>query len=64
MGSACQETCADLAADVPKACVMSLVEDCYCPEGMVRYFENGPCVSKESCPVKWLPNTLDLLKQF
>ncbi|KAG4075998.1 hypothetical protein HA402_003824 [Bradysia odoriphaga] len=53
-GSACQTTCADLATDEPKACIMSIVEDCYCPEGMVRYVENGPCIPKENCPVQWV----------
>ncbi|KAJ6645567.1 hypothetical protein Bhyg_00773 [Pseudolycoriella hygida] len=52
--SACQMTCKDLASNEPKACIMSLVEDCYCPEGMVRYVEHGRCVPKESCPVQWL----------
>lgn len=53
-GSACQTTCADLASDEPKACIMSIVEDCYCPEGMVRYVENGQCIQKELCPEQWV----------
>jgi len=49
-GSACQETCADLIASEPTMCIMSIVEDCYCPEGKVRLHDGGECVAKEYCP--------------
>ncbi|XP_037033755.1 SCO-spondin-like [Bradysia coprophila] len=50
-GSACQTTCDDLKPNAgPKMCIMSIVEDCYCPEGKVRYTEGGECVNIADCP--------------
>lgn len=32
-----KQTCEELVKDEPVMCTMNLVEDCYCPEGMVRF---------------------------
>ncbi len=50
-GTACQQTCDDLKPNAePKMCIAVVMEDCYCPNGKVRYTEGGECVNVADCP--------------
>ncbi|KXJ80746.1 hypothetical protein RP20_CCG023609 [Aedes albopictus] len=47
-GTACERNCSTLNVEI--ICIELCVEGCFCRDGYVRQYDNGPCVLKEACP--------------
>ncbi|EAT48611.1 AAEL000363-PA [Aedes aegypti] len=47
-GSACQRTCNNELIYI--LCIKKCVPGCFCRDGYVRQYDNGPCVRLEECP--------------
>ncbi|VDM48107.1 unnamed protein product [Toxocara canis] len=47
-GTACPEKCTD--GGMPGPCTMQCVAGCFCKQGYVLQWEQGPCVPRALCP--------------
>ncbi|EAT43475.1 AAEL005090-PA [Aedes aegypti] len=47
-GTPCQRTCKNL--NIYMYCIEKCVPGCFCRDGYVRQYDNGPCVPIGECP--------------